>query len=759
MTIQPTKLYTMKSNRIIIALVASLFSFSCFAQQSFPDFPPADVTREMDWAQMLWQMGITLPELPPKLEDPNAPKDAYPQDSTNTNGNWRNEYGHTITRSAWGLWNNYDDKPIGFFPGKDTARLGGYEVINLLKMNDGSIITTKEEWWSRRRPEILKDAMEALYGNIPADSILPKVTFSVETTSGGIGEFAYIQKKITGTIDVSRYPQVRDVPVISAVLRTPAEAKVGVPVLVSFAGFGNRLEQDWEQAAPNGWGVCTFNPQTVQPDNGVGLTSYLIGLVNKGNWRKPSDWGSIGAWSWGISRLIDYFETDQHVDAMAIGLTGHSRYGKATLFVLAVEPRLAIGFPSDGGSLGTAVNRRHWGQDLENSGYANEYHWMAGNFFQWAGEKTQGQYLPRKIEDCPVDSYSLLALCAPRPMLLNGGNHSSWTDPYGQYLTTLYATPAYEFLGVKGIVMNDEKPILDKGYTDGTLAYRYHDGGHTYFQEWPTFYKFSKKFIKAPILKTTSSIVTLSNLADEKQTLDIESNEKWQLSCEADWLDFASKSGEGSGSIEYSVKQNKSKTGRSAVVTLSSNGRKTLMLINQGSKKPSLEITKKELVVDKGLVSFDITSNTAWELSGSEDWLMIPTSGGVNSGKASISAANNPNVEKRSAELTVTAKGVEPVKITVTQLEGDPTLRVSTTALKLGSEEGSSAGFWGFSNTNLTVETSADWMTTSASSAPSGFQRMTLKAAKNTTGGERTGTVTILVKNMEPHVITVVQEK
>lgn len=197
--------------------------------------------------------------------------------------------------------------------------------------------------------------------------MLPKVNFKIKITKGGKGNSAYIEKQITGDIDVSRYPEVRNKPVISAILRTPAAATGPVPVLVVFGGFGNSVDRYWEIASPHGWGVCSFDPNALQPDNGTGLTSYLIGLVNKGNWRKPGDWGSIVAWSWGISRLMDYFETDNDVNEKTIGLTGHSRYGKATLVTLAYEPHLAIGFPSDGGSLGTKMNRRHWGQDLENS--------------------------------------------------------------------------------------------------------------------------------------------------------------------------------------------------------------------------------------------------------------------------------------------------------------------------------------------------------------------------------------------------------
>lgn len=144
-------------------------------------------------------------------------------------------------------------------------------------MRNGKVITTADEWWSIRCPEILKDIQEQLYGKIPSDIVLPKVTWSVTTTTGGGGSSAYIQKEITGTLNISRYPEVRNKPVISATLRTPANATESVPVMVFFGGFGNAVEAYWNRSDPAGWGVCVFNLSALQPDNGAGLTSYLIG--------------------------------------------------------------------------------------------------------------------------------------------------------------------------------------------------------------------------------------------------------------------------------------------------------------------------------------------------------------------------------------------------------------------------------------------------------------------------------------------------
>jgi hypothetical protein len=483
---------------IIISLTIILFSFfnkKIYSQ--FPSFPPDSVTNKQDRNQMMWQLGISFPSLPQKLHDQNAPPDAHPSNAADPEDSWTDALKHGYARSGHGLWNNYDDNSTGFFPGAQSWRVGTYTPIDLLKMHDGTVITNAEQWWDKRRQEILKDVQEQLWGVIPADSILPKVTWAVTTSISGTGSSEYIQKIITGTIDISRYPNVRNVPKISAILRTPANASGPVPTMIIIGGgLLTPLEGYWSLCCTNGWGVCVFDAGSLQPDNGAGLTSYLIGLCNKGNWRKPTDWGTLGAWSWGISKLIDYFQTDKEVDASKIGVSGHSRYGKAAIVAMAYESRLAIAFPSCSGSLGTKMNRRHWGEDLEDSGWDTEYHWVAGNFFKWMGELNEGKYLPRKIELCPVDAHSLLSLCAPRPVFLNGGNQDTWADPYGIYLTGVGATPVYNLLGKQGLIMPDEKPNIDTGYISGNIAYRYHNGGHTDAPDWPAFFQFAAKYFK-----------------------------------------------------------------------------------------------------------------------------------------------------------------------------------------------------------------------------------------------------------------------
>lgn len=514
------------SHPLSLTLFATLLALPG-AAQTLPAFPPATVTRTQDRDQMMSQLNLTFPTLVSKLVDPNRPMNAYPSSASAPEDNWTDAAGHTITRSGFGLWNNYDDVPNTFFPGTDSWRVGTYAPIDLLVMKNGRRITSASQWWTQRRPEIFKDVTEQLWGVVPADSVLPQVTFATVNTTGGSGATAYIEKAITGTISTARYPAVRNAPRIVATMRVPANATGPVPMVII---IGGSVGTYWNYVAPAGWGVCAFNNTMLQPDNGQYLTSYLIGLVNRGNWRRPTDWGTLGAWAWGVSRLVDYMETDPLVDASKIGVEGHSRYGKATLVAMAYEPRLSLAFPSCGGSMGTKMNRRHWGQDVENSSWDQEYHWVAGNFLNWQGPLNANSYLPRKIANCPVDAHSLVSLCAPRPVFLNGGTQDSWTDPYGIFLTAQGASPVYSLLGAQGVVIPaNTVPVVDNGYIAGDIGYRYHTGGHTDAPDWPSFITFATKYWGRYVLATKPSLSDFNiqaypNPAQDKLTIALNGN-------------------------------------------------------------------------------------------------------------------------------------------------------------------------------------------------------------------------------------------
>jgi len=732
--------------RVFVYFLFFLLLSSLNAQSNFPDFPPDNVTSVMDRNQMMEQLGISFPELQAKLDDPNRPDNISPNDSNNPTGNWTDEAGNLITRSDFGLWNNYNQ-----------MKTADYVPIDLLKLNNKVPVEIADDWWRKRRPEIKHAVENEIWGVIPADSILPFVSFEVEIDTGGRGVNTYLQKEITGHIDTSRYPQIRDVPKISAVLRVPEAAKQ-VPVMIVFGGFGNVLDRYWEIVSPHGWGVCVFNPGDLQPDNGRGLTSYLIGLVNKGNWRTPQQWGTLAAWGWGISRLIDYFEMDEHVNEQKIGLTGHSRYGKATLVSMAYESRIAIAFPSCAGALGSSMIRRHWGQDLENIAWDREYHWVAGNFFKYMGPLNGNTYMPRKVQNLTVDAHSLLALCAPRPVFLNGGVQDSWADFYGTYLAAKGASAVYNLLGKKGIIMPDDMPKEDVAYLEGDLAYRYHNGGHSDAPDWPAFFEFASKYIKTPILEPSSTFITLGAGDSSSAVLRIKSNRSWRAYRSEGWFFLDKKAGRNDDSIKVIVKENKFSKGRAAKIKIRTLGIERTVFLNQASKNPTMEITNSDLEIaaaDNPSVSFEIKSNTEWNIKSSEDWLYPVKESGANGSKIVLKADDNPGLKKRNATITVSSMGVKPKTFKVTQKEGAPTLKIKTSSIKM-SAANNSTGFWASSNTNWKVLSTVNWLTTDNKTGGNGFARINISAKENP-GPERTGQILIKVKNLPDHVIEVIQ--
>jgi len=275
-------------------------------------------------------------------------------------------------------------------------------------------------------------------------------------------------------------------------------------------GFGGGGPSSTEMLISNGWGYATINPGSIQDDSGGGrsgnpggLTRGIIGLVNKGQPRKPDDWGALRAWAWGAGRGLDYLETDPTVDAKHVGIEGVSRYGKAALITMAFEPRFAMVLVGSSGEGGAKPHRRNFGEAVENLTGSGEYHWMAGNFLKYGAEKaTFGR---KTANDLPVDSNELIALCAPRLTFISYGlperGDANWLDHQGSYMATVDAGAVFRLLGARGIGdTNDyhvaKMPPVNTGLLDGELAWRQHDGGHEDYSNMKYFIAWADKFIK-----------------------------------------------------------------------------------------------------------------------------------------------------------------------------------------------------------------------------------------------------------------------
>ena len=418
-----------------------------------------------------------------------------------------------------------------------------------LEMKNGRKVTTAA-MWRTRRAEILEDFEREVYGRRPKNT--PKVTWEVKSTTNGMnGDVPIVTKELVGHVDNSAYPQVTVD--IQLSLSTPADAKGPVPVIMQFGGgFGpgrgaagrggpgpagaaapgaaapagaapantppaaapaapatpntaaaggrGPSGPTWQQQVlARGWGYAVIVPNSIQADNGAGLTAGIIGLVNKGQPRTLDDWGSLSAWGWGASRALDYFETDKAVDAKRVAIQGHSRYGKAALVTMALDERFATGYISSSGAGGAKLHRRKFGEVVENVAGVTEYHWMAGNYLKYAGN----------WDKLPVDSHELIALCAPRPVFLSAGKgadpnpdgtvqiNDAWVDAKGSFLAAVGAGPVYRLLGKKDLGTTEFPPI-DTTLIDGDLGFRQHTGGHSAEPTWPTFLTFAARYFDVP---------------------------------------------------------------------------------------------------------------------------------------------------------------------------------------------------------------------------------------------------------------------
>jgi hypothetical protein len=404
----------------------------------------------------------------------------------------------------------------GQHPDLDESKANPYPNLpDPLVLKNGQKVTTADMWWTLRRLEILEDFEREIYGRTPRDT--PQVTWEVTRT---INDGKAITKTLVGHVDNSSYPTISVN--IQVTLTTPAGATGLVPVIMQFGpgafgvfggprgpgarpttagttrpagsqGFAGRRAGfpppfDWQHPVlARGWGYATINTSSIQADNGAGLTTGIIGLVNKGQPRKLDDWGVLAAWAWGASRALDYFETDKAVDAKQVGLEGHSRWGKVTLVAMAFDQRFAIAYVSSSGEGGAKLHRRNWGELVENVAGSGEYHWMAGNFLKYAGH----------WNDLPIDSHELIALCAPRPVLITGGitQGDGWVDAKGMFMAAAAAGPVYKLLG-KNDLGTTTMPPVDIALIDGDLAFRQHNGGHTDALNWPTFLTFASRYFK-----------------------------------------------------------------------------------------------------------------------------------------------------------------------------------------------------------------------------------------------------------------------
>lgn len=404
--------------------------------------------------------------------------------------------GNPIRYAATGHVSNYDE-----------SKVPAYTLPDPLVMRDGIPVRDADAWTKKRRPEILQLYENEIYGRVPSERV-PRVSFVVVETDTTALDGAAIVQRIEGRIG-----EGAEAPRVNVKLHLPAKATGPVPVFLHLQFFGANpppppaapaaANTDGAAKAParprfsedgpiadflaRGYGYATVRYTEFEGDRADSNVTLLRKLALAPGQEKPAagEWGTVAAWAWGASRILDFLATDPRIDAKRVGIIGHSRLGKTVLWAGATDPRWAIVFSSCSGEMGAALARRDWGESVDDM--AANFPWQfAGNFQKYAGH----------WNDLPVDAHMLIALSAPRPVFITGGTTDQWADPKGEFLAEVAAGPVYRLLGQPDLGVA-ELPALDTPVIGGSLGFHYHTGGHTITPaDWKAFLDFADRHLK-----------------------------------------------------------------------------------------------------------------------------------------------------------------------------------------------------------------------------------------------------------------------
>ena len=403
---------------------------------------------------------------------------------------WYNRSGAGVLRryAAWQNERRWDDAPATNI---DESLAGDYVLPPLLTLQDGATVTDRATWERRRRPEIMQLLAEHQYGVTPELDIDVTVE-EVERDAAALDGLAQrTQVRI-------RFPDHPDGPVIRVMLHTPAEAQAAVATLLYLSFVPNIMITDaegvdegmaWSASlrAPvpdreatrvgsfdvrhfveRGYGVATVYYGDIYPDFSHGNRYGVASLFEaRGQEREPTEWGAIGSWAWGLSRIMDYLETEPTVASDKVALAGVSRLGKTTLWAAAQDSRFAAVIPWLSGESGAALSRRNYGEmvaDLTNP--ARYHYWFAPQYQDYAF----------RVDELPVDAHFVLAMIAPRPLLQIVGTEDTWSDPMGEWLAAQAAEPVWALYGKE--LAADAYPQPDQAAL-GDMSFLLHEGGHT----------------------------------------------------------------------------------------------------------------------------------------------------------------------------------------------------------------------------------------------------------------------------------------
>lgn len=396
----------------------------------------------------------------------------------------------------------------------DESKIPLYTLPDPLVMENGKKVVSQSDWTDKRRPEILRLFETQIYGKAPAhtkdlhfkvlsedryalNNMATRKEIAIYFTKGeehSMTILMYIPNKRQGAVPLffglnfkGNHTISNDPHITESVTRMKPR-KEGSEIRPGAFRRGSASSR-WpvEMLIANGYGLATVYRGDIDPDYDDGFQNGVHPLFYKEGQTRPEadEWGTISAWAWGLSCAMDYFETDEDIDAGKVAVVGHSRHGKTALWTGAVDQRFAMAISNDSGCAGAALSRRRIGETVNkiNSLFP---HWFCDNFKKYNN----------KEDELPVDQHQLIALMAPRPVYIASAVEDLWADPKGEFLSGVHASPVYELFGLTGMPVA-EMPETDKPVLSGSVGYHVRTGNHDIKEyDWLQFVKFADKHFK-----------------------------------------------------------------------------------------------------------------------------------------------------------------------------------------------------------------------------------------------------------------------